>query len=328
MTQIINYSEKAIAVVGDTKEIKDSLKAMGGKFNRYLSCGAGWIFSAKKREELEKLLNGKAQEPAQKSNVPADWEIYVSTYAKYNGGSLEGKWLHLCDYASKDEFLKACRELHKDEADPELMFQDASGVPSWMWGESSISDEIWSYKPEKEQKGAQSLAEKIAILKKYYKQADSPYHNKATDKQLEGWAKNCYFVLDVESRCYLINKGSIETRFCHPDEPEESVKAWWKVCQTYEYFEEKNLANLQQGQKRLADPMAYVVSDKWTGESWVAVPCYGQIDTNAQELTDTTRKALAAAYEKAIEMHKKRLQTWWKKYGAEKLHCWTYWADR
>ncbi|HML66715.1 MAG TPA: hypothetical protein PKC55_17960 [Dysgonomonas sp.] len=31
--EIVDYSEKAIALFGDTKEIKDLLKAMGGKFN-------------------------------------------------------------------------------------------------------------------------------------------------------------------------------------------------------------------------------------------------------------------------------------------------------
>ena len=34
-----------------------------------------------------------------------EYRVYVGTYAKYNGGSLEGKWLDLEDYADKDEFL-------------------------------------------------------------------------------------------------------------------------------------------------------------------------------------------------------------------------------
>jgi hypothetical protein len=35
--EIVDYSEKAIALFGDTKEIKDLLKAMGGKFNPRLT---------------------------------------------------------------------------------------------------------------------------------------------------------------------------------------------------------------------------------------------------------------------------------------------------
>lgn len=57
--QIIDYSEKAIAVIGDTKPIKDQLKELGGKFNFRLSCGAGWIFQKSKLEEVQKLLSGE-----------------------------------------------------------------------------------------------------------------------------------------------------------------------------------------------------------------------------------------------------------------------------
>ena len=49
--------------------------------------------------------------------------IYVGTYAKYNDGSIEGKWLDLSDYSDKEEFYEACRELHKDEEDPESEYQ-------------------------------------------------------------------------------------------------------------------------------------------------------------------------------------------------------------
>lgn len=59
MLQIVSYSDKAIAVIGDTRNIKDTLKALGGRFNSRLSCGAGWIFSAKKREEITKVLQGE-----------------------------------------------------------------------------------------------------------------------------------------------------------------------------------------------------------------------------------------------------------------------------
>src|SRR5690349_16831915 len=53
--------------------------------------------------------------------------VYVGTYAKYNNGSIAGAWLDLEDYADKDSFLAACAELHKDEDDPEFMFQDFEG---------------------------------------------------------------------------------------------------------------------------------------------------------------------------------------------------------
>jgi len=70
-------------------------------------------------------------------------QIYVGTYAKYNAGSIAGAWLNLEDYQDKDAFLKACAELHKDEEDPELMFQDFEGFPSNFYSESGIEEELF-----------------------------------------------------------------------------------------------------------------------------------------------------------------------------------------
>ncbi len=69
--------------------------------------------------------------------------IYVGTYAKYNEGSIFGKWMDLSDYSDSEEFYDACRELHSDEEDPELMFQDWENIPSALIGESWISDNIF-----------------------------------------------------------------------------------------------------------------------------------------------------------------------------------------
>ena len=70
-------------------------------------------------------------------------KIYCGTYAKYANGSIDGAWLDLEDYSDKDEFLAACRELHKDEADPEFMFQDWEGIPDDMVSEFHVSPECW-----------------------------------------------------------------------------------------------------------------------------------------------------------------------------------------
>lgn len=72
-------------------------------------------------------------------------KIYVGTYAKYNSGSIEGKWLDLEDYADKDEFEDACRELHEDEDDPEFMFQDWEGIQDAFISESYVDEDLWSY---------------------------------------------------------------------------------------------------------------------------------------------------------------------------------------
>lgn len=76
--------------------------------------------------------------------------VYVGTYKKYNEGSLFGAWLDLTQYADKDEFLKACAELHSDEEDrsggrPEFMFQDHEGINEKFISESSISDDFFEF---------------------------------------------------------------------------------------------------------------------------------------------------------------------------------------
>lgn len=73
-------------------------------------------------------------------------KLYVGTYAKYNSGSLGGKWLDLDDFADADEFEEACRKLHEDEDDPELMFQDAEYDHGWekaLYSESGIPSDYW-----------------------------------------------------------------------------------------------------------------------------------------------------------------------------------------
>ncbi len=50
------YSERSIAITGDTKLIKDELKTLGCKWNRNLTVGCGWICSKKKEQDVIKYL--------------------------------------------------------------------------------------------------------------------------------------------------------------------------------------------------------------------------------------------------------------------------------
>lgn len=70
--------------------------------------------------------------------------LYVGTYAKYNSGSLQGAWMSLEGH-DKESFYAACAELHKDEADPEYMFQDFEGFPREFYGESGCAAELWDW---------------------------------------------------------------------------------------------------------------------------------------------------------------------------------------
>ena len=67
--------------------------------------------------------------------------IYVSTYAKYNNGSLDGKWVELMKFDTYDEFVDYCRALHKDEKDPEFMVQDFENYPKKWYHEAGLPTE-------------------------------------------------------------------------------------------------------------------------------------------------------------------------------------------
>jgi antirestriction protein len=71
--------------------------------------------------------------------------LYVGTYKKYNEGSLFGQWLDLTDYVDAEEFYAACKELHKDEADPEYMFQDFEGFPDCLYSECGGVERLYEY---------------------------------------------------------------------------------------------------------------------------------------------------------------------------------------
>lgn len=58
--EIETYSEKAIAVFGDTKSVKEQLKELGGHFNMHLrykdGTRAGWIFRRDQADKIKALI--------------------------------------------------------------------------------------------------------------------------------------------------------------------------------------------------------------------------------------------------------------------------------
>ena len=87
-------------------------------------------------------LNRVARRVAAADNTP---RVYVGTYAKYNNGNLAGEWVDLDDFSDYDEFYEHCLEIHDDEKEPELMFQDYENFPSKYYDESRLDPELWEY---------------------------------------------------------------------------------------------------------------------------------------------------------------------------------------
>ena len=74
--------------------------------------------------------------------------IYVGTYAKYNEGSLRGKWIDLSECYDHDEFIEVCHELHQDEEEPEYMFQDWENIPDSLIDESNLEENFFELRDE------------------------------------------------------------------------------------------------------------------------------------------------------------------------------------
>ena len=89
-------------------------------------------------------------------------KIYVNTYQKYNLGYLSGgAWLDVTDYDNADEFYAACRKLHKDEVNPEFMFQstnDETGLLDSLYSESLIPPILWDILDEIEEDNLEAFA--------------------------------------------------------------------------------------------------------------------------------------------------------------------------
>ncbi len=151
--------------------------------------------------------------------------IYVGTYAKYNAGSIAGQWLDLSDYADKDAFLAACAELHKDESDPEFMFQDMEGIPDGMASESHINEDVWEWL---------ALDESDRVILKLYREYGMDGDiNDARDAYAGQWESGGAFAESMAEDCGDIPK----------DLPAWIVIDWeasWNCNLRHDYFTAKD----------------------------------------------------------------------------------------
>jgi len=115
------------------------------------------------------------------------FRIYVGTYAKYNDGSLFGKWMDLSDYDELQDFYKACLKLHEDEEDPELMFQDWEYIPDFLISECSLHKDAFSYMQAISDMDEQQ-AEAFEIYCKHI--TSWPDDGKEIDEQLESFQES------------------------------------------------------------------------------------------------------------------------------------------
>lgn len=301
-------------------------------------------------------------------------KLYVGTYAKYNSGSLSGAWLDLDKYANADEFEAACRRLHRDESDPELMFQDVETDPGCDWqeglySESSIPREYWSLKAEIAAKDAvksaakpsPGKAEQERLMVKYM--SCRGYSRETDEKELLYWAKyykgRYYFVELTDGLVIGIGKPTIETRFCcGEDDRGQGGDGPGTMAYAHKVLEGKRTesgfkaANLDPFDRHMV----------WTAgrKAWRFASCGGEgasayrgdfvpcVMTGAyvggikylgnaanparpekvvRILNDEDMRRLRRGFMEVRENFRRRLNAYWKRFGASKIRTWTYWTE-
>lgn len=137
---------------------------------------------------------------------------YVSTFGKYNAGSLAGQWVDLETFGDADELCDYLCRLHADECDPEFMFQDFENLPEKFRAECMCYSELaemYAYfgmgEDEREIVGEywdeidnKESSEKILDLHIYTGDADD-YFDELADEMLDECPENLKYYFDYKA---------------------------------------------------------------------------------------------------------------------------------
>lgn len=169
---IESYSEKAIAVFGETKPIKDYLLQLNGKFNPSLKGQgdekrAGWIFPKTKQADVQKILDQykdnslPSVEPRTKSVLGASVSSIAESSSTLSAYKNKTKQENEFDF-TKDMYLALITRIEKLETENALLkkivsnntIQDSkvkiARTTQLKFTEQSDSDEISEEESEEE----------------------------------------------------------------------------------------------------------------------------------------------------------------------------------
>ena len=166
---------------------------------------------AQEKQAMAEVLTLQEILDAYGSELDGSPSIYCGTYRKYNEGSIFGAWLDIAKFSDYDEFIDVCRQLHADEEDPELMFQDYECYPSSLYGESCMGEDIFNKILE------------YAELNDDDKEAFDDYLDLGHDFNVARfreaycghWSSEKDFAIDIIDSCYDIERqmGSLASYF-------------------------------------------------------------------------------------------------------------------
>ena len=93
--RLVDYSEKAIVLYGDTKDFSEELKGLGGYFNPRLRGGMGWVFSKKRIPDLKKLLGSYLQDEAQLEDKTSGSNLFTNSDTDDGSTLTEDQWIKM-----------------------------------------------------------------------------------------------------------------------------------------------------------------------------------------------------------------------------------------
>lgn len=151
------------------------------------------------------------------------------------------------------------------------------------------------------------------------------------------------FIYDLRGKTIVIDKKKIKTRFCfgYSDsrydtedfDRAETMSSYARSSQHYFTKENHKNADYARTIERLNKHKykAYA-APQYSGSNelyyigfvyeWESIP------NGAFELTDSEKQAYKLILVKAIKEHHKKIMSYLKRYGMEKVDTWTYWRDR
>jgi hypothetical protein len=150
-----------------------------------------------------------------------------------------------------------------------------------------------------------------------------------------------YYVgaIKLQGGYYLIEKPSIDNRFCFHDEGEnyEFYKHLMadKEKRLAAYFKSENLAGFDNKIERITKGEEYSHDKRvWWKKSYnngrvelCFYSSYNRTEDGYTLCTDEEKAIILKGLQYGRSLFEKRLDAYLKRYGVSKIHTWTYWAD-
>ena len=93
--RLVDYSDNAVALYGDTKDFSEELKDLGGYFNPRLRGEVGWVFSKERIPDLKELLGSYLQDENLIEDKRSGGNIFTNIGTDDGSALSEDQWINM-----------------------------------------------------------------------------------------------------------------------------------------------------------------------------------------------------------------------------------------